>query len=42
MIHRDLKGENILISKNNEIKICDFGISKICEDKEAVYTVTEE
>jgi serine/threonine protein kinase len=28
ILHRDLKTENILISQYNEIKICDFGISK--------------
>jgi len=28
VLHRDLKAENILINQFNEIKICDFGISK--------------
>lgn len=28
IIHRDLKSENILISNENLIKICDFGTSK--------------
>ena len=27
VIHRDVKPSNILISKNGEVKICDFGIS---------------
>ena len=32
MIHRDLKLENILLSKQGEIKISDFGLSKIIEE----------
>lgn len=29
VIHRDIKPQNILINDNNEVKIVDFGISKI-------------
>ncbi|KAH8881410.1 Pkinase-domain-containing protein [Thozetella sp. PMI_491] len=29
IVHRDLKIENILISKNNDIKIIDFGLSNL-------------
>lgn len=28
-MHRDLKGENLLITANNRIKVCDFGFARI-------------
>lgn len=27
-IHRDVRGSNILITKNGEIKLCDFGLTR--------------
>ena len=29
IIHRDIKPSNVLINDNCEIKICDFGISRV-------------
>lgn len=29
MVHRDVKPENLLLTSNNDVKICDFGIARL-------------
>ena len=38
IVHRDLKAENILLTENKDIKIIDFGLSKICKNGELLNT----
>lgn len=33
VVHRDLKAENLLLSKDNTLKICDFGLSRYCAEE---------
>lgn len=33
-MHRDLKGENLLITANERIKVCDFGFARIAARNE--------
>ena len=28
IVHRDLKAENLLLGEHNELKVCDFGLSR--------------
>ena len=32
VLHRDIKLDNILLSDNGNVKVCDFGISRTLED----------
>jgi serine/threonine protein kinase len=39
IIHRDLKPQNVLLSKNNQLKIIDFGFSRYFESEDLMNTI---
>ena len=42
MIHRDLKPDNILITENCTVKICDFGLARVINNMNSDSVETRE
>ena len=39
VVHRDIKAENIMLTKNDELKLIDFGLSKRQQGNKKLRTI---